>query len=61
MKWSIRILVFLEFLTLLSILFDEVREIAFPDGTTALQALIVFLLLLVLEELYEIRQLFQEL
>lgn len=54
MKILIRILMVLELISFLSISWAELRDVAFPDGTTPAQALIVFILLVVWEEVLKI-------
>lgn len=55
MKYRIRILVVLEFAVFLALVWHDFRPILLPAGTTGPQIVIIFILLLILEEVLRVR------
>jgi hypothetical protein len=56
MTWRIRFVEFFQIVTLVATGWDWLRHLLFPDGISGGEILIVFLLLIVWEEIMRVRQ-----
>lgn len=57
--WRIRFIELLELITLLSGAWQGLRDVAFPDGTTGAELVIILLLLILWEEALRIKRHFK--